>query len=43
MVLVQAPIQEHGAINIEDQDNDPMEVDNDVDNIVEEYGRNRMI
>lgn len=43
MVIVQAPIQEHGAISMEDQDNDPMEEDNDVDNIVEEDGTNRLI
>ena len=42
MVVVQAYVQEHGA-NIEDQANDPMEEDNDVDNIVEEGGANILI
>jgi len=39
--VLQEPIQEHGVINIEDQANDPMEEDNNVDNIVEEDGTNR--
>ena len=42
MVVVHAPIQEHGA-NIEDQANDRMEVYNDADNTVEEDGANRLI
>ncbi len=43
MVVVQAPVQEHRVINIEDQANDPTEEDNDVDNIVEEDETNRLI
>ena len=43
VVIVQAHVQEHGAISIEDQDNDPMEEDNDDDNIAEEDGINRLI
>lgn len=43
MVVVQAPVQEHGAINIEDQANDPMEEDNDSDKVVEEDGTNKLI
>ena len=42
VVVVQASVQENGAINIEYQDNNPME-GNDVDNIVEEDGTNRLI
>lgn len=36
-------VQENGAINIEDQANDPMEEDNDVDNIFEEDETNILI
>lgn len=43
VAVVQAFVQEHGAINIEYQTNDPMKEDNDVDNIVEEDGINRLI
>jgi len=42
VVVIQAPVQEHGA-NIGDKANDPMEEDNDVDNTVEEDGTNRLI
>jgi hypothetical protein len=41
-VVVQAPIQEHGA-NIEDQVNDPMEEDDDANNTIEEDGTNILI
>jgi hypothetical protein len=41
-VVVQAPVQEHGA-NIEDQVNDPMEEDDDANNTVEEDGTNILI
>jgi len=43
VVVVQVAVQEHGAINIEDHTNEPTEEDNDVDNIVEEDGTNRLI
>jgi hypothetical protein len=41
-VVVQVHVQEHGA-NIEDQVNDPMEEDDDANNIVEEDGTNILI
>jgi hypothetical protein len=41
-VVVQAHVQEHG-VNIEGQVNDPMEEDDDANNIVEEDGKNILI
>ena len=41
-VVVQAPVQEHGA-NTEYQFNDPMEEEVDVNNTIEEDGRNILI
>jgi hypothetical protein len=41
-MVLQAPVQEHGA-NIEDQVNHPMEEDDDDNNIVEEDGKDILI
>jgi hypothetical protein len=37
-MVVQVPVEEHG-VNIEDQVNDPMEDDDDANNIVENMGQ----